>query len=125
VVLVAAEMNPLLPRDEAEALWRNLAARNCAARHSASKRSWLGLFAAVGARDATRMSETATALLAPQGVSETQRIYLYNALITGQLADRKFADARKTWAAMESALPRSLLLQPWMQLQRKWAQEPF
>lgn len=125
VVLVAADMNPLLPPAAAQALWRDLAGRSCAARLTARMRSWLELFAAVGERNAEQMRERAAVLLEAGEMTNMQRIYLYNARITGQLADRQFADARKTWAAMERDLPASLLKQPWMELQRKWARDPF
>ena len=125
VVVVAGELNPVLPRATAEPLWSNLAPPRCAAGWPPDKHSWIQLFAAVGARDATRMSELAESLLERQGLSPIQRNYLFNAALTGYLVDRRNAEARKTWGRMEKALPPNLLQMPWMQLQWKWAQAPF
>ncbi|MBK6601781.1 MAG: fused MFS/spermidine synthase [Betaproteobacteria bacterium] len=125
VVLVAGELNPLLPRNEAGVLWERLAASPCAARWPADKQAWMALFAAVGARDATRMSALAEPLLDEAGLSLVQRNYLFNAAMTGYLVDRRHADARATWARMEKSLPAILLQQPWMRLQWTWAQAPF
>ena len=85
----------------------------------------MALFAAVGARDATRMSALAEPLLDEAGLSLVQRNYLFNAAMTGYLVDRRHADARATWARMEKSLPAILLQQPWMRLQWTWAQAPF
>ena len=86
---------------------------------------WIELFAAVGARDAPRMSALAENLLDGTQLSLVQRNYLFNAAMTGYLVERRNADARRTWERMAKQLPASLLQMPWMQLQWKWAQAPF
>lgn len=125
VVVAAAEMNPVLSPHDAVSLWRNLADRPCAKRLPDVERMWIDLFVAVGARDADRMAEIAQKLLDIPTNTQMQQVYLYNVALTGQLADKQFAAARSTWSRMEKALPPATLQQPWMQLQRKWAQEPF
>ncbi len=125
VVIVAGELNPVLPRTTAETLWRRLGASPCAGAMTPDQKTWVELFAAVGARDAPRMSALAEKLLDGGELSLVQRNYLFNAAMTGYLVARRNADARQTWERMAKQLPASLLQMPWMQLQWKWAQAPF
>jgi pentatricopeptide repeat protein len=101
-----------------------MGATKCASGLPADKRTWIELFAAVGARDATRMSTLAEQLLQLTDISAAQREYLYNVAITGYLAQRRFDAARKAWDRAARALPAERMQLPWMQLQRKWAQSP-
>ena len=102
-----------------------LGATRCSSRLPTDKRSWIDLFAVVGARDASGMSRLAEQLLASGDTSMTQREYLYNAAITGYLADRRYGDARAALERAARVLGADRMRTPWMQLQAKWAQTPF
>ncbi len=123
VVLVAAELNPLLPRATAEALWTNLGARSCATALPVDQRRWLELFAATGARDPARMEALAAKLLQSAALSETQKIYLYASLVTAQLVERRYAAARETWQRVRTDVPAVGKRPSWMQLQEIWMQD--
>ena len=86
IVVLAAETIPLLPAQEAEAMWRRLAEGACAARLPERERRWLALFVATAARDAPAMRRAAEPLLGDDGNTPAQWQYVVAAAGAGAMA---------------------------------------
>jgi len=95
---VAEAMNPYLPAQQASAPWRLIERAPCFARLPQEHRSWLGLFGAVAARDASRMAQSADRLLATEsGLGAEALDYLLLASMAGHIAKGEREAALKTW----------------------------
>lgn len=95
MVNLAAVINPETRPDRAEGFWKQAARSRCLVRLPAGYRNWLALFAAVGARDAERMTRLGMVLLDAGGVTPHQRDYLVLAALAGSLARGDDASARQ------------------------------
>jgi spermidine synthase len=102
---VARAINPYLAADDAGAVWREISSRKCFLELHAFQRRWIELFRAVAARDAARMAEHATELLATQAQLATEaREYLLLAAMAGHVAAGNKASALELWAAHKAQL---------------------
>jgi spermidine synthase len=95
---VARSINSDLPAAEASAVWSSIEGNDCIKRLAAADRSWIELFAAVGAHDPARMGKLATDLLDTAGelTPKTQQ-YLLTAALTGLLATHDYERATLVW----------------------------
>lgn len=91
---VAGVMTPVLTRDEIAAPWNKIMMAPCASRLGAPQRSWLALFAAIGARDADTMARLAERLLGEDAVYQD---YLLGAAVTARLARGERDHAVALW----------------------------
>ena len=121
VVLFAARVNPVLPRDIAGPLWAKLGASGCAAKLSPKSKAWVALFQAVGERDPGQMASLADQLLEARGNSPLQLEYLIAAATTGLLAQGDRSGARAVLEPAGKAMPAARAKQPWMDFLRAWA----
>ena len=95
---LARTLNPMLPADEAGAVWDRIDRAPCAARLTSDERQWIGLFRAVGARSARDMASIAGALLAKRSdLPLGHRQYLIAAGMAGYLAQGRRAEAAALW----------------------------
>ncbi|HEV8096735.1 MAG TPA: hypothetical protein VGP71_13465 [Burkholderiales bacterium] len=107
LVHVAKSVNPFLPPDEAGAIWSRMTGAPCYKDMHEFQRRWISLFAAVGARDAVRMAELASHLLATQTELNTDsREYLLMAAMAGYVAAGAPEHARTVWASYATQIPR-------------------
>ncbi len=84
---VARLVNPWLTRVQTQDIWQKLAATPCYARLPAEYRTWISLFAAVGARDAKQMSSIGETLLGQtSNLPRGHRRYLLTSAMTGFLS---------------------------------------
>jgi spermidine synthase len=98
LVNVARALNPHLTPSEAAALWARFTASPCFGQLYEYQRKWVGLFAAVGARDGKAAAALADELLATQkDLSRDAREYLVVAGMTGHLSTGRAAEARAIW----------------------------
>jgi spermidine synthase len=108
LVHVAKSVNPFLPAEEAGAIWSRITAAPCHRELHEFQRRWVALFAAVGARDATRMAELASDLLATQTeLNSDSREYLLMAGMAGYVAAGAPQHARTLWGYYAARIPRS------------------
>jgi hypothetical protein len=104
-VRVARAINPYLAPDDAAGVWQHIASRKCFSELYEFQRRWVALFAAVATRDAPRMAEHATQLLASQGELDTEaRQYLVLAAMSGHVISGDKARALELWRAYKSKL---------------------
>jgi hypothetical protein len=102
---VAAAVNPYLAPDDAGAVWERVASKWCYAQLHEFQRRWLDLFRAVALRDAARMAEHASQLLATQqALGREPREYLLLAAMSGYLALGEKPAALKLWNAHEKQI---------------------
>ncbi|MGB8436109.1 MAG: fused MFS/spermidine synthase [Burkholderiales bacterium] len=95
---VARSVNSDLPAAEASAVWSSFERNDCIKRLTATDRSWIELFAAVGAHDAARMGKIATELLdTGRNLTPKTQQYLLTAALTGLLAMRDYDGATLVW----------------------------
>jgi hypothetical protein len=95
---VARSVNSALPAAEASAVWSSFERGDCVKRLTAADRSWIELFAAVGAHDAARMGTIATDLLETgREITPATRKYLLTAALTGLLATHEYDRATRVW----------------------------
>jgi hypothetical protein len=107
-VHVAKSVNPFLPPDETNAIWSRIREAPCYKDMHEFQRRWIGLFAAVGARDAVRMAELASDLLANQTeLTNDSREYLLMAAMTGYVASGSPEHARTIWGYYSRQIPKS------------------
>lgn len=94
---VAELANPALPPAQADALWSRIAAAPCMRSLHGFQRRWIGLFRAVGARDAPGMATHAQALLGTDNLGPEARQYLLLAAMAGSLAAGRTDEALAHW----------------------------
>ncbi len=95
---VARSVNSDLPAADASAVWSSFERNDCIKRLTATDRSWIELFAAVGAHDAARMGKIATELLGTsRDLTPKTQQYLLTAALTGLLATRDYEGATQVW----------------------------
>ncbi|HLE67665.1 MAG TPA: hypothetical protein VI730_10995 [Burkholderiales bacterium] len=108
LVHVAKTVNPYLSAEEAGAIWSRIMAASCQRELHEFQRRWIALFRAVGARDAVRMAELASHLLATQTeINSDGREYLLIAGMAGYIAARAPEHARTLWGYYAARIPRS------------------
>ena len=97
---LARAINPYLAPDDAGAVWQQIMARPCFSGLQDFQRRWLALFRAVAARDAARMAEHASHLLATQpSLGAEAREYLVLAGMSGHIASGNPSTALELWDA--------------------------
>jgi spermidine synthase len=102
---VARVVNPYLAPDDAGAVWDRIASKWCHAELLEFQRRWIALFRAVALRDAARMAEHGSHLLATQNpLGAEPREYLLLAAMTGHLALGDKAAALELWNAHEKQI---------------------
>ena len=102
---VARVVNPYLAPDDAGAVWDRIVSKWCHAELLEFQRRWIALFRAVALRDAARMAEHASHLLATQNpLGAEPREYLLLAAMTGHLAMGDKAAALELWSAHEKQI---------------------
>ena len=102
---VAGAINPYLAPDDAGAVWDAIATRWCVRELQEFQRRWLALFRAVALRDARRMAELATQLLATQPeLGREPREYLLRAGMAGHIAAGNPAGALELWKAQQKEI---------------------
>jgi predicted membrane-bound spermidine synthase len=107
LVHVARTINPYLPAREAEEVWARIAAAPCHGALLEFQRRWVALFRAVALRDATRMAELASGLLATQSdLGSDAREYLLMAGMAGYVAANAPEHARTLWGYYAERIPR-------------------
>ncbi len=105
---IAKVMNPFLSPDDVGAVWLRIARSPCFADLHDFQRRWLGLFRAVGARDAERMAQLASRLLDSERPMSADAVeYLLMSAMTGHLALRQPERALELWRAHREKLRRS------------------
>ena len=95
IVTLAIVVNPSTRPDRVEAFWLGAARSGCLARLPGRYRTWLTLFAAVGARDPERMTRLGTALLEGGELTQHQREYAVLCALAGSLVRGDAASARR------------------------------
>jgi predicted membrane-bound spermidine synthase len=102
---VAGAINPYLAPDDAGAVWDAIATRWCVRELQEFQRRWLALFRAVALRDAQRMAELATQLLATQPkLGREPREYLLRAGMAGHIAAGNPGAALELWKVQEKEI---------------------
>ena len=102
---VARTVNPYLAPDDAGAVWNQLMSKWCYPELQEFQRRWVALFRAVALRDAARMAEHASQLLATQSALGAEpREYLLLAAMAGHVAQGDGAAALKLWNTHEKQL---------------------
>jgi spermidine synthase len=95
---VAAAMVPFLTADELRPVWDKFRASPCFSRLGEPQRRWIALFAAVGERDAAKMTELAEMLLERNDAADAARKdYLLAAAIIGRLTLGERERASSLW----------------------------
>jgi spermidine synthase len=95
---VAAALNPYLSSDDLAPVWARIMGSACYGALDEFQRRWLALFQAVGARNAARMAELATPLMATERpLVADAREYLLLTAMTGYLASGDKAKALELW----------------------------
>jgi predicted membrane-bound spermidine synthase len=98
LIRVAKAVNPFLPAPEADAIWRRISGSACYASLHEFQRRWIALAHAVGVRDAVRMAEIGSTLLATQSdLNNEAREYLLMASMAGYLGTGASEHARTLW----------------------------
>jgi predicted membrane-bound spermidine synthase len=102
---VARALNPYLAPEDAGAVWSRIAQSPCHRTLHEFQRQWLGLFRAVGLRDAAGMAALASGLLETQaGMSREARTYLLMAAMAGHIAGAGRERARDLWRTHGAAI---------------------
>jgi hypothetical protein len=89
---LANVVNPMVPRQDAVAMWEGLSSAKCPSAIRGRDREWLDLFAAVGARNAARMAELGTRL-AKEESEDDFRAYAVMAGAAGLIAADRLPEA--------------------------------
>jgi hypothetical protein len=102
---VAKLLNPVLPAAEAGAVWSRIAAAGCVRALHDFQQRWIGLFQAVGARDARAMADLAASLIdATPDLHADAREYLLMSAMAGAIASGQRGRARKLWEQQAARL---------------------
>jgi len=105
---IAEILNPGLPPAQAGMVWSRIGNAPCYGRLAKYQQEWIELFRAVGARDAARMAELSTQVLAaPAEINAESREYLWMAGLTGYLAAGDKAGAKRLWDLHATRLAKS------------------
>jgi hypothetical protein len=108
LVRVAKAVNPFLPPEETDAIWSRIRQTPCYGEMHEFQRRWIGLFSAVGARDAVKMAELASDLLANQNeLTNESREYLLMAGMAGYVVAGSPEHARTIWGYYSSQIRRA------------------
>ena len=95
---VAQGLNPYLPAAEVDLVWNRVARSPCFAGLHDFQKQWIGVFRAVGQRNAVQMAELGGVLLANQSqINNESRKYLWMAALTGYVAAGANAEAKRVW----------------------------
>jgi spermidine synthase len=95
---VAKALNPYLAPDDLAPIWSRIIGSGCYEGLEEFQQRWLALFQAVGARNAARMAELATPLMATEKPMVVDaREYLLLAAMTGYVASGDNARALELW----------------------------
>src|SRR5688572_9103027 len=99
-IRVAKALNPYLAPDDVGAVWARIMGSPCYSQLEDFQRRWLALFQAVGARNAPRMAELATPLVASsEPLIAEAREYVLLAALAGYVASGDKAKALELWKA--------------------------
>lgn len=97
-VRVAQALNPYLAPDDLAPIWARIASGTCFSSLHEFQQRWIVLLRAVAARDAQRMAELATRLLATQtALAVDAREYLLMAAMAGHVARGEGRSALELW----------------------------
>ena len=108
LVALAQDMNPFLPAEDADRVWKRIVEAPCHAGLATTQQQWIALLRAVGRRDATRMAELGAQMLASQAeISAASREFMWMAALTGYLAAGDKANALKVWDYYAERMARS------------------
>lgn len=114
LVQVASDSSLGLSAQAAQALWQPALTGRCAQALSPSQAAWIGLFAAVGARDARQTQRRADEVLALDAqMPAPSREYALLAAVAARLALGEQAQARELLARQAPALPPQRRATPW------------
>ena len=106
LLYVAQVLNPYLAANQADLVWQRIAGAPCFAGLHDFQKQWIGIFRAVGQRNAVRMAELGGVLLANQSqINNESREYLWLAALTGYVAAGAGGEAKKVWNYYAAALP--------------------
>lgn len=95
---VAQTVNPYLSAAQADLVWARIARAPCFAGLYDFQKQWIGVFRAVGERNAVRMAELGGVLLANQSkINNESREYLWLAALTGYVVAGANGEAKKVW----------------------------
>jgi hypothetical protein len=95
---VAKALNPYLAPDDLAPIWTRIMGSACYEGLAPFQQRWLALFQAVGARNAARMAELATPLMATEApLVADAREYLLLAAMSGYVASGEHAKALELW----------------------------
>ncbi|NTW57981.1 MAG: fused MFS/spermidine synthase [Nitrospirae bacterium] len=101
----SSTMLPYLTPSESDAVWKNLESGPCAAAISAREKKWIGLFKAVGRRDAGTMASEARWLLENElQMPPVAEKYLVAAGMLGSLAKGDKEGAHGLWSLYQQVL---------------------
>jgi spermidine synthase len=99
-IRVAKALNPYLAPDDVGAVWARIMGSPCYRQLEDFQRRWLALFQAVGARNAPRMAELATPLVASsEPLIADAREYVLLAALAGYVASGDKVKALELWKA--------------------------
>jgi predicted membrane-bound spermidine synthase len=110
IVTLAIFVNTSSRPDRAQAFWLGAARSGCLARLPGRYRTWLSLFAAVGAQDPERMTRLGTEVLEGGALTQHQRAYVVLCALAGSLVRQDAASARRIverWMPQLSAAQRN------------------
>ena len=98
LLYVAQMLNPYLSAVDADLVWQRIATAPCFAGLHDFQKQWIGIFRAVGQRNAVHMAELGGVLLANQSqINNESREYLWLAALTGYVAAGANGEAKKVW----------------------------
>jgi spermidine synthase len=104
-IRVARTINPYLAPDDAGAVWQQIVSTKCFSELQEFQRRWLALLRAVALRDAPRIAEHATRLLATQSeLGAEAREYLLLSAMSGHIAAGNKPAALEVWRAHKGAI---------------------
>ncbi|MBI5665727.1 MAG: spermidine synthase [Nitrospirae bacterium] len=102
---IANRMTPYLRPAELDALWNTLESGACARVLTETEREWIGLFKAVGRRDAKAMSDTARSLLEKErDLPEGPTRYLVASGMLGSLVKGDKGESLRLWNNYKSRI---------------------
>jgi len=104
-IRVAKALNPYLAPDDVGAVWGRILGSPCYSSLADFQRRWLALFQALGARNAARMAELASSLLATQQeLVMDAREFLLLAALTGYVGSGDKPKALELWGSHSGAV---------------------